>query len=249
MNHYSDIGFEIFKPQDTLNIFNLIHLNEEIERTEYNIPNSNGIVYCIYKLGEIRYSAKLNYNTHQIRAIGLGHNNEKITNAKYIKTIKGNSRALNFDNIMIEKDEIPFWFCCPNIEIINIEKYQDIKLRIASFADTIEIKDLPKNNKAFNNSEELREYILTHDLEMAEESYIANFKGDQSYAFVSGIIKDFKLEKNLFTEKDYYTIDFDCLGLYFKALVDSKAINKDDLQVGKVICGNFWNTALLEIEK
>ena len=232
MSHYSDIGFELFNPQDSLNIFNLIHSNEKIERTEYNIPNSKGIVYALYKFGEIRYSAKLNYNTHQIRAIALGHNNENASECKYIKTIKGNSSALDFDTIMVEKDGIPFWFCCPNIEIDNVEKYQDISLRIASFADTIEIKDLPKNDRTFNNPEELREYISTHNLEMAEESYIANFESEPSYAFVSGIITNFKLEKNIFTEKEYYSIDFDCLGLHFKALVDTKLINEKDLQIG-----------------
>mgnify|MGYP003446157311 FL=1 len=81
---------------------------------------------------------------------------------------------------------------------------------------------------------------------MADESYISNFEGNQSYAYVSGIIKNYKLEKNPLTYYSYYTIDFDCLGLHFKALVDEKEINKEDLQVGKIICGNFWNTALIE---
>ena len=59
------------------------------------------------------------------------------------------------------------------------------------------------------------------------------------------IIIDFKKETNILTGNEYYTINIDCLGLYFNVLVDPSMINYDDLEVGKVARGVFFNTVLL----
>ena len=230
MSHYSDIGFEIENSKDVIKLFNNIISNQNINRLEYFL--NDDIILTIFNIRDIRYIAKLNNKTHQIISLSLVHDNLNVSEVEFVEII--NNETFEFNNIMIEKEGIPFWFSCANAEVFELKQNNNIEIKIASFAESIKIKDSEEDSL---NSEKF---------EMADESYISNFEGNQSYAFVSGIIKDYKLEKNPFTYYSYYTIDFDCLGLHFKALVDEKEINKEDLQVGKIICGNFWNTALIE---
>ena len=230
MSHYSDIGFEIENSKDIIKLFNNIISNQNIDRLEYFI--NDDITLTIFNIRDIRYIAKINNKTHQILSLSLGHDNLNVSEVEFVEII--NNETFKFSNIMVEKEGIPFWFSCANTEVCELKQNDNIEIKIASFAESIKIKDCDENS------------LNTEKFAMADESYISNFEGNQSCAFVSGIIKDYKLEKNFLTYNSYYTIDFDCLGLHFKALVDEKAINKEDLQVGKIICGNFWNTALIE---
>ena len=96
--------------------------------------------YMMYYFGEIRYSAELDTVNNQISRIGLGHNNERISKAIYGNKIKVSEESGDFDTLVIEKDGIPFWFSCPNMGIFHIkeDEHEDLDLKIASFANSIE---------------------------------------------------------------------------------------------------------------
>jgi len=247
MSHYTDIGFKIEKNEDVVNTFNFINSNGKIKRLTWDLPSQNkddNIVLTMFYIGEIRYSAKLNLKTNYILDIGLSHNNERICKAEHIGTLNAVNDESGFKVVQVEKDGIPFWFSCPNVEIFNIQdgKREELDLKIASFAENIEIKEKAPERKTENKQmtpEEVVEFVKENGIQMADESYIAFFNDDPTYAHVSGTIKDFKLEKNEITTVKYYAIDIDCLGLYFKVLVDPKLINKKKLKKGNILSSGY----------
>jgi len=173
MSHYSDIGFEIKNSKDVIKLFNNIISNQNVNRLEYYL--NDDITLTIFNIRDIRYIAKLNNKTHQILSLGLGHNNLNISEVEFVEII--NNETFEFSNIMVEKEGISFWFSCANAEVCELKQNDKIKIKIASFAESIKIKDSEEDSL---NSEKF---------EMADESYISNFEGNQSYAFVSGILK------------------------------------------------------------
>ena len=246
MSHYSDIGFKINKANEVVDLFNRINSDESIKRGSWDLDAEGNLEYMMYYFGEIRYSAELDTVNNQISRIGLGHNNERISKAIYGSKIKVSEESGDFDTLVIEKDGIPFWFSCPNMGIFHIkeDEHEDLDLKIASFANSIEIIDAKEEKKFFVDQDD-SDVIKEEKIEFANESYISDFQNDPCTGFVSGIIKGFKLETNPLTGETYYAIDIDCLGLYFKLLVDINLIEYEEIKVGRVARGVFFNTVLL----
>lgn len=246
MSHYSDIGFKITTSKELVDLFNNINSDETIKRGSWDLDSEGNIQYMMYYFGEIRYSAQLDVINGQILRLGLGHNNEKISKANYDAKIKVDENTGDFDTLVIDKDGIPFWFSCPNMDIFHIkeDEHEELDLKIASFANTIEIIDA-KEEKTFFVDQDDNDEIKKDKLEFANESYISDFQNDPVHGFVSGIITGFKIETNPLTKETYYAIDIDCLGLYFKLLVDINLVEYSELKVGRVARGVFFNTALL----
>ena len=127
---------------------------------------------------------------------------------------------------------------------IKEDEHEDLDLKIASFANYLEIIDpVEEETKVIDEIQE--EVRQGKPIDFANESYISNFENDPCEGFVSGIIQGFKLETNPLTGETYYAIDIDCLGLYFKLLVDVNLIEYQEIKVGRVARGVFFNTALL----
>ena len=190
----------------------------------------------LYKyLGKLEVLIMYDENNSILR-LALGHNNQRISKAKYEGIIRSDMSSGDFDTLMIMKDDIPFWFECPNMDIFHIDPNdkEELDLKIASFANSIEIID--PNAKSDDKDDKLK---------FADESYISDFQNNPVNAFVSGVIKDFKIESNSVSGESYYVIDIDCLGLYFSLLVDSEMIDVTEIEVGKIARGVFYNTALL----
>jgi hypothetical protein len=246
MSHYSDIGFKLTKNEDVIELFNRINKDESIKRGSWDLNGSDDTIYVMYYFGEIRYSVELDNVNNYINRIGLGHNNERISKAIYNGKIKVGEDTGEFDTLVIKKDGIPFWFSCPNMGIFHIkeDEHEDLDLKIASFANYLEIIDpVEEETKVIDEIQE--EVRQGKPIDFANESYISNFENDPCEGFVSGIIQGFKLETNPLTGETYYAIDIDCLGLYFKLLVDVNLIEYQEIKVGRVARGVFFNTALL----
>jgi len=232
MNHYSDIGFEVKNFEDVDKIVDDFFDQKYAKMMDWDIKNSEPQQNLLMqKIGKIRLFAKVDSNRKSILAFSFSHDNERISDVKVVKLNDG-GKTNDFKTVCIEKDGIPFWFATPNAEIFFLDDKSD-KIKISSFANYVEIKDIQE----IKNSSEPQ---------FAPESYVSKFfENDYTTGFVSGIIKGWTREKNLITGKKYYAIDADCMGLYFKMLVDINMVKKSQLRVGKIICGEFWNTAIL----
>jgi len=236
MSHYSDIGFKIDSNKDVVDLFNQINSNKNYPQMVWDIPSAkkDNIILTLQKLGEIRYFSKLNNKNDEILEIGLSHNNENIEKMGIIDI---NYNKDGFPILQLEKDGIPFWFECPNVEIFNMKGEKECDVKIVSFANNVQIKNT--KNKTDKTEKE--------KLQFADEAYMSSImlQGDPATAFISGIIKNYKKEKNVITNNNYYAIDVECLGLNIKMLVDITLLNEKDIVLGNVICGEFWNTAIL----
>jgi hypothetical protein len=246
MSHYTDIGFKVDDAKGVMDLFNEINSNEDIKRGTWDLDEEGNLVYVMYYIGNVRYNVELDLQNDQVNRICLGHDNERICKAMYGRKIKVNEDTGDFDTLVVDKDDIPFWFSCPNMPIFHIkqDEPEELDMKIASFANVIEIIDKQEEKKFFVDQDPIEEK-KDRKLEFANECYISNFENDPCEAFVSGVIHSFKKETNILTGNEYYTINIDCLGLYFNVLVDPSMINYDDLEVGKVARGVFFNTVLL----
>lgn len=234
MSHYSDIGFKVENNQDVDKIINdFFSTDGKFDSwMEWKIENSHPPQNLIMrKKGKIRFFAKV--DEKNILDFSFSHDNERISKVEFAG-IKNNENKDDFKILAITKDDIPFWFDCPNAEIFNFDTDdKSTEIKIASFANYVEIKNVEDIGKTEKHA-------------LGAESYISKFfENDYTTGWVSGIIKSWTIETNSETNTKYYAIDADCMGLYFKMLVDCNMINKEDLKVGKVICGEFWNTAIL----
>ena len=59
----------------------------------------------------------------EILELGLAHNNENIVKMDIIDVDYSNKKG--FPILQLEKDGIPFWFECPNVEIFNMENEKE----------------------------------------------------------------------------------------------------------------------------
>lgn len=236
MSHYTDIGFKIDNNDDIVDLFNQINTNKNYNQMVWDIqsPKDEGIILTLNKLGEIRYFSKLDKKNDEILDIGLAHNNENISKLGIID--------VNYDNegfpiLKLEKDEIPFWFECPNVEIFDMENEKECDVKIACFANNVQVKKPNEKTKGFEDQK----------FQFADQAYMSKImlQGDPATAYVSGVIKDYKVEKNIVSNNNYYAINAECLGLNIKMLVDIDLLDEKDLIPGNVICGEFWNTAIL----
>ncbi|MBO5394356.1 MAG: hypothetical protein J6A28_00430 [Clostridia bacterium] len=240
MSHFSDVGFKVGGREDVVKLFNAIHSNAKLPKTVWEF-DEHGTQYVIHYIDDIRYISLVNYNKSQIQKVSLGHFNERLSRVNVITRLKDKEGSSDFDTLQVEKDGIPFWFSCGNVDIFNFKEGEELDIRIASFAHYVEVKNanMPIGNK------DLEEIQSQEHIQMADESYYSYWKDDQSMGFVSGIINNVKIKKNPLTKKHYYAVDVQCLGLNFAMLIDENLIKKNQLRPGKVLCGEFWNTALL----
>ena len=236
MSHFSDIGFGKFEDKSYYQAHYFNFMNEILDGN-YGVPEikkagENNSLH-IYSLGGISYVYLIDDEKDEIIDFEIGYKNEIIAVGRGLcRAFTTNGTA--FCNVQIEVDGIPFCFACLNAPIFDIEdddNDDEIEFSVASFAESSEI--LSRDELSINKYKK-----------MGIESYIAYFKDDPSNGFVSGIIKDFALEQNPVTKENYYVVDADCLGVHFKMLIDPKMVS-DELEVGKVICGSFWNTAMI----
>ena len=84
----------------------------------------------------------------------------------------------------------------------------------------------------------------TGEAKLADESYVLTTEGS-TVGYVSGIIKAYTLRVNELTGKQFWEVDIDCLGLHIRVLADYRLIKEAQIQVGKVLCGEMWNTAFI----
>lgn len=234
MSHYSDIGFRIKTNEELINLFNKIKTNKEYPPMIWDLEMSEEkeVILAMHKLGDIRYFAKLDNKNSQIIELSMGHYNENVTKMDILHI--NYEVESGFPILQLEKNDIPFWFECPNVEVFNMEGEKDCEIRISSFA-----------NKVFIKKPEEKVNLPGFRFSLADESYIADWQNDPSIALMSGIIKNFKIEKNILTNEPYYAIDVDCLGLKIKMLVDVNYLKEEEIVAGNVIFGDFWNVAIL----
>lgn len=234
MSHYSDIGFIINSEEDVIELFNKIKTNKEYPPMiwELDINEEKEVILAMHKIGDIRYFAKLDNKNSQIIELSMGHHNENVTKMDILHIDYEVSSG--FPILQLEKNDIPFWFECPNVEIFNMEGEKDCEIRISSFA-----------NRVFIKKPDEKAELPGLGFSLADESYIADWQNDPSVALMSGIIKGYKIEKNILTNEPYYAIDVDCLGLSIKMLVDVNYLKEEDIIAGNVIYGDCWNCAIL----
>ena len=174
----------------------------------------------------------VNYRKSAIEKLSLGYKNDKVSTVQVIERIAVEEENPDFDVVKVEKDGIPFWFNCGNVDVFNFKEGETLGIKIASFADSVEVKNpTPEGYKA-------------EGVSFADESYLADFLNDPTRAHVSGVIQDVKIKKNPLTKKHFYVVDAICLGLNFRMLIDENLIKKKQLKAGKIISGKFWNSAL-----
>lgn len=234
MSHYSDIGFKIETNEELIELFNKIKTNKEYPPMIWDIEMSEEkeVILAMHKLGDIRYFAKLDNKNSEVIELSLGHHNENVTKMDILHI--NYEVSSGFPILQLEKNDIPFWFECPNVEVFNMEGEKDCEIRISSFANRVFIKK-PDEKVMLGDSK----------YSFADESYIADWQHDPSNAFVSGVIKSYKKENNVISSESYYAIDVECLGLNIKMLVDTNYIKEEDIIAGNVIYGDFWNVAIL----
>ena len=227
MTHYTDIGFfDINSVADVDALYNKIHKTQQAMIWDVISDVDKTKHLYMFKIGEIRFFAKLDVEKGFICSLSLAHNNENITKMDIVNIFPPAEDCADFPTLVLEKDGIPFWFECPNVEIFNMDE-KDCDVKIASFAQMAKIRD--KNET---------------ETEFSDELYHPS-SNDPTVAIMSGEIKSIKKETNLITGNNYYALDIDCLDVHIKVLLDVNAVEESELQVGKIIYGEFWNTAIL----
>ena len=259
MSHYSDIGFKFKNVEKLKKNISKILSDKKLPSMFWNIDDGLGEdnpELHMKTIGDIRYFCKVGKNG--IEYLCPAHNNERISNADIVySTTEKNSETgffkvemfrqkEDFPTVKVIKNDIPFWFCCPNCEIFYDDTTDNSKdsLKICSFANYVQVKDPTEIGKPLS-LDELNQKRRSGELGFADESYIASFGEDKSIGFVSGIIRKAEILKNQWTKKKYYAVNVDCVGLYFKMLIDPQLIKFKELQVGKVLFGEFWNVAIM----
>lgn len=234
INHYSDVGF-IVKPGETLNLRaqfeSMVH---DFEQVTVQDPTFGECDYKVYKLGDIRYCVQNIKNNNRCVFLSLGHENKNISIFdEKLMAYAPEKPGFDFPTIKVTKDSLTFWFSCLNLYAANLDKTGPIKLKISAFANFLQVRDaMSEEQKA------------SKDLKFADECYIMrNSKGTTS--FVSGIITEVNLKINEFTRDRYWAIDIDCLGTHIRVLADYRLVKSTELKVGRVLCGEMWNTAFL----
>lgn len=230
MSHYSDIGFEMNNREDEKTLIKDFMSQKYAESMVWDIKDTSPQQsLMMQKIGKLRLFAKV--DDKNLLSFSFSHDNERVSDARVVSLDDDNLDG--FKIVCVEKDDVPFWFHSPNADIFFFDDKGDDKLKIASFANSVQIKSIEDIGKAG-----VRDF--------AAESYVSNFfNNDYTTGWVSGIIQGWTKEKNPITGKKYFAVDADCMGLHFKMLVDEHMIDKRELKVGKVICGEFWNTAIL----
>ena len=233
ITHYSDIGFTVKKPEDVFKIFEQFHdRTDGFEKKTINDLTYGECEYKMHKLGNIRYCYQYNEQTHKIYHLSLGYENENIsTFGNNIKSYAQSEGDWDFPTICVTNGSISFWFSCLNL-YDGLKKSDSIKLKISSFANSITIKNPTK------------EVEKTDELKFANECYVIK-EANSTTGFVSGIIKGFNLKINEITRDRYWEIDIDCLGAHIRVLADYRLVKSSELEIGKVLCGEMWNTAFI----
>lgn len=257
MNHYSDIGFIVEESKDITAIFDNIMTKKHgsfktWDLSKHRFLNKNKIVYYIFSLGEIRYCLKLDEKHHKVLNLSLGHNNEKITEVVFdeIAKTKPIDIGLDFPHIQVVKNDIPFCFSCLNYDLFKLKLKDKIKIKIASFANYVKIKEKKETEPIAELTPEeaknkLFQSLQSGEFPLSDEGYIAYWNEDPAYSLFSGIITDIKKEKNIISTREYYCINADCLDMKFALLVDKDELDTNLLKVGNIIFGEFWNTCLI----
>lgn len=252
MNHYSDIGFEINNQEDEKKFFSLFLDGKGGPGRVWNITED--VTYYLFKAGDIRYALKLDNKSYTILNLSFSHDNKEISEVEYDKLSSVDTSQTfgwDFPTIEVAKDDIPFWFSCINYDLFKLNPKSKLRIKIASFANSIKIKEpssVQPIDKEFDPEETRKkaiENINKNGLELADEGYIGYWQDNPCYAMVSGVITNFKLNENPITKSKYYTIGAKCLGLNFNFLVDPVIVDEKILKVGNVISGEFWNTAII----
>ena len=234
MSHYSDVGFKLSaNDADAIKeIEAIIRYFLSFKYDKFEAWQIGDYDYLMFLVGDIRYFIIRNKNCNIINKHSLGYNNKIITEVDTISNIPMLNETEDFDLIKVEKNGIPFWFSCPNIDIIGKNNLIN-KIKIACFADNAIIKEQNVSKL------DIEQYGM-----FADQCYIANMES-LDRGFISAIIKDFKIEKNILTNSNYIVVDAECLGMNLKMLIEDHPQIVKELKIGRVICGEFWNTALI----
>lgn len=236
MKHYSNIGFDINNQKDEEDLFNDIYEDSDYPKLVWDVKNTDNknILLSMQSIGEIRYFAKIDDDTHEIMALTTTHNNNNITKMN-ILGIYHNENTFPILQLEIEGYGTAFWFECPNEEIFDMDNEKGCDVKICSYPYSVSIeKPKESNTTAMTNLSNECYFVDTWD-----ESY------NPCKAIIRGVIKGYTVEKNIVTNKNYYAIDIECLGLHIKVLASTDLINENDIVIGDILAGKFWNTAIL----
>ncbi len=245
MSHFSDIGYEV-SSEEEMSALVQHWVSDENAKAE---KLSKGIFMFTRKVGEIWNFIKIQSQKkfNEITCFSMSYTNEASSEVE-LNAIEVDKKT-EFPIIRVEIENIPFWFCCHNIDKkLKLKPHKKYKINITSFANSVEIKNASEKIDVPEDFDINSIKINAEKLEFADESYVSSgaFSGEEfDTAFVSGIIKAWKKEENLDTGNKFFVIDTTCLGLNFRILVAENDIKEEDLAVGKVISGEFWNTCFI----
>lgn len=234
---YASVGFEIFdKYNEEVTLFNTFYSRKNyVENYTIYDLKYNEFQLKVCKLGDIRYCYYYDPEINKIGGKSIGYYNEKVST--FNKIVDNTAIALNqMPTIVVaNNDQVQFSFVCLNL---SAEKVTEglVKLRVSAFASDAGITIKERTLKS--------EKDKIDKLTFADESY-ACLDGS-GISFVSGIIKGFSLKLNELTGAKYWAIDIDCLGVQFKVLVDNRMFKAEDIEIGKVLCGEMYCTAFIE---
>ncbi len=237
LTYYSDVGFDIRQNGDIIKLID--YFDDENKNFECKKIYDFAHGECeleIYKIGNIRYYCQSEHNGQgkHYCYISLGYENENISVFdETLKSYHQEENNLDFPTISVTKEIYTFWFSCLNLYEYPERKQEPIKLKISSFANNIEIHD-PTDE--IENKSEL--------VPFADESYITADK-NPAIGYVSGTIKSFCHKTNPLTNNEYWEIDIECLGTNIRVLADYRMIKSSELQIGKILSGKMWNTAVI----
>ena len=234
MSRFSDIGFSRFR-----DVIYYAEVMNGVLNGKYGQPEvqsaGEGLSLQTYSLGEILCVFLIDDDEDEVVDYAVGHENQRLSTGTFAEYMD-DAPDTAFFNLQVEVDGLPFWFACLNAPAYDLRwlaEGEEVQFSASSFAESVEVLSVDELDKSKYKG-------------MAAESYIADFNDNPCRGFVSGIVKNFSLEQNPVTEENYCAVDADCLGVHFKMLIDPKLLEGKEIEVGKVVRGSFWNTALLK---
>ena len=228
MKNYSHIGFDINSEKDEKDFFHKIYTNNNYPIQKWNIetPEHKNLVLSMQNLGEILYFTKLENNT--LLDTAIIYNNENINKLNVVSVYTSKDNNFPLLELGIDGYAKTFWFECANADIFNIQNKETCDVKISCLPYSISIKKQSDSNT--------NEYFFP---DTWDEAY------NPCKAMLQGIIQGYTIKKNIVTEKDYYCIDVECLGLHIKVVADISMLTESNLAKGNIICGKVWCNAII----
>lgn len=243
MSNFSNVGFTVNAQEELIELMN--HTYVQGVHVEVN----EGL-YTIYKdASQAEIWGQVN-NQNEYAGINPHYRGKSKRRVRLTNELQCPHSELNgsfyawaapeADNPEPESGQYPFVFHVPNAKVYTQVKFpQDLDIQLTAFAQEMSV---------FANETAFQESQAEEEVSWATQSFIpsglfspegGHDDAPKAYAIFTGVIKEFELKTNAFTQESFYWLLVDTLGGEVDVVADPRYFGEAP-QVGGVVSGQFW---------